>query len=185
MRISKISSVLLKIIIGWVICYLYFSLTSCSPRYSEIEAREKFGCKVVGEKIDSSAPPVIIERDTIRDTIREKGETIYKQSPCKELRTMKKGEKKTETKGGTTQTYGIDSAGNDYFISSCDSLQKVSAWYKEKWQQTVVKTITQKDAPPIPEGMSWWDKVCLGFRYAVYVWCFIATLVLILKFKSG
>lgn len=124
------------IVIGALLwCCILFS--GCL--YTKNGAIRKFGCDTTAVKTDTSKP-VLVLRDTIRDTIKVKGETIYTQSPCEEISQMKPGQSKIIKRGGTTQTYGKDSSGNSFFRSGCDSLISVSNWYKEKWLQTVHQT---------------------------------------------
>ena len=123
------------VIIGLVLwCCMLFS--GC---YTKRSAIKNFGCDTTSVKIDTTKP-ALTRIDTFTKTVIIKGDTIYTQSPCEEIKTMKPGQSKTTKKGGTTQTYGKDSAGKDFFSSKCDSIKTVSNLYREYWFQTVNRT---------------------------------------------
>jgi hypothetical protein len=168
------------------ICFLLFALTSCSPKYTEPEARRLFGCEVKKETIDS-APPVLIKRDTIikYDTIP--GDTIKLQSPCEELQKMKPSEKRTKKSGKSTAEYGKDSTGNTYFKFTCDGYIQKAEKYREYWLQTVEKTKHVDSATP--EKQHWIKQVFSSIyntiRNVLAILGIVAIIILITKYNKS
>ena len=150
---------------------------SCSPRYTERQARRLFGCDTTS-KTDSGAP-VLARVDTIIDHDTIHGDTVYTESPCKEINNMKPGEKKTKRTGKASHTYGKTIEGKDFFQSSCDTEIRKKETYRQWWLQTVQTTNIVKDAAKDP---SWWEKFQDKFQSVMAFWGIVATVILILKF---
>ncbi len=175
-----------KVIVIGALLWCVMLFHSCSPRYTEPQARKLFGCDTTASKSDTN-PPVLSKKDTIHDTIYIPGETVYKESPCDEMKKMHPGQHKKEKKGNTTLTYGKDSTGKEFIAATSDSLKVVSSTYREWWLQTVNNTFSVKD-PPV-ELSAWhkfFDPVWEFLQYVLMLLGVVSTLILVLKYnKSG
>ncbi len=163
-----------------VVSCLIAILPSCRL-YTESGARKAFGCDTTSF-IDSSKAPVLITKDSTHDTIYLPGSVVYTKSPCDEIAKMKPGQSTTKKNGNTTQQYGKDSLGNDYFKSSSDSLIRVSSKYREWWLKTNEKNNYMKDKPV---KIGWFEKTYNNARNAFALLGLILILVIIVSFAIG
>lgn len=170
----------LRLLLVAFICWVYFSITSCSPRYTEAQARKLYGCKTDSIHVDSTT---VHKVDTFTQYVVIPADTVTVNGPCEEIYKMLPGEKKQKksSSGRATSEYGKDSAGISFFTCYAQEYKDSMEWYRETWRTTVQKTVFQSN--PIPEPDSW----VRIFDYARNVLCIIgliAIVLLVIKYRS-
>ena len=171
---------LVRIVIIGLICWLYITLSSCSPRFTEAQARQLFGCKNDSIHSDTITKHVI---DTVKEYVHIPADTVIVKGPCEEIKNMKPGEKKQKSSktNRTTSEWGKDSTGTSFFNCFAQEYKDSMEWYRETWYTTVENTIFQ--SMPVREP-TYWKKAYDYGRNALCIIGLFAIALLVIKFRS-